>query len=228
MDDLAAVLFDLDGTLCLPDQDLQDLWKRALAAAGADDVAPADLAAVDPDRLPTVETQLAFYEGLVEAAAADAGADLAPGTATAAAEGFLAAHDPRAVSFREGARGALAAAGRRYDVGLVTNGPRETQTAKLDALGVRDAFDATVYCDPSVGIDPKPDPTPLRMAVDELGVDPGAALHVGDYLDADVVGAHAAGLRSAWVPRERPTGDPEPAPTHTLDSMDAVADLLGT
>jgi len=227
MSDFDAVCFDLDGTLCVQDQEFVDLWDAAFELAGVDPaIAPADVADVDADAVPTVESPEAFYEELFLAAAREAGADVDRATATSVAEAYLEVHDPAAVSFRPGAREALAAARERGPVGLVTNGGEATQTAKLDALGVRDAFDAAVYCDPRAGVEPKPDPTPLRMALDRLGAAPGETLLVGDSLPADVRGAHDAGMRSAWVPVGDPEGDPEPEPTHRLDSMAAVAALL--
>jgi HAD superfamily hydrolase (TIGR01509 family) len=226
MDDVAAVLFDLDGTLAVHDQPFEGLWERALSAAGVDDVAPEHVAAVDLGALPTAETRDGFLRTLAEAAGREAGVALDDGTAAAAADAYVEAHDPTAVSFRAGAEAALSAARQRYPVGLVTNGDRATQTAKLEALGVADAFDAAVFCDPAAGVHPKPDPTPLEMAADGVGVAPSATVLVGNDLRADVGAARNAGARSAWVPKDEPPGDPAPAPDHVLAGMDEVAALL--
>ena len=43
----------------------------------------------------------------------------------------------------------------------------------------------------------KPHPAAFEEAVRRLGVSPDEILHVGDRLDADVAGAHAAGMRAA-------------------------------
>ena len=51
------------------------------------------------------------------------------------------------------------------------------------------------------------------------------SLMVGDSLGADVAGAHAVGMRSAWVPSTDPDGDPEPTPTHVLDSPGQLSTL---
>jgi len=45
----------------------------------------------------------------------------------------------------------------------------------------------------------KPAPTMLHAAVDMLGVDAKRTLMIGDRLDTDIAGAHAAGLASALV-----------------------------
>jgi putative hydrolase of the HAD superfamily len=45
----------------------------------------------------------------------------------------------------------------------------------------------------------KPDPRPFRLALDELGVRPERALHIGNE-DTDELGAKAAGMHFAWAP----------------------------
>lgn len=47
----------------------------------------------------------------------------------------------------------------------------------------------------------KPDVRTFRAALDPLGVEPNAALHIGDQPRSDVVGALAAGMRAALIDR---------------------------
>ena len=91
--------------------------------------------------------------------------------------------------------GALRAAGLR--VGLITNGSSRMQGAKLDALGVRAAFDE-ILISGAEGCH-KPDPAIFRAASERLGVSPAAAVFVGDNPEADVRGAKAFGMRAVWV-----------------------------
>lgn len=49
----------------------------------------------------------------------------------------------------------------------------------------------------------KPDPRIFRSALERLGLAPHEVLHVGDSDLDDVRGAKAAGLRAAWLNRER-------------------------
>jgi len=81
--------------------------------------------------------------------------------------------------------------------------------AKLRALGVRDhfsvAFDAT---DPEVNAF-KPHPRGFELAAERLGVAPREALYVGDRVDVDVGGAHAAGMHAAWLVARPPAVLPE-------------------
>ena len=136
-------------------------------------------------------------------------------------------YDPTAVTFREGAEDTLAYVREHYLVGLITNGTRETQTAKLEKLGLVDAFDATVVCDPDRGIDAKPAREPFEVALADLSTSAGRTMHVGDSHPEDVRGAQRAGFQSVWAPVDRPheelPADPDPAPTYRVRSL---ADLL--
>lgn len=45
----------------------------------------------------------------------------------------------------------------------------------------------------------KPDPEIFTLAVRQIGCAPAEALYVGDSFEKDIVGAHMAGLRTAWL-----------------------------
>jgi 2-haloacid dehalogenase/putative hydrolase of the HAD superfamily len=88
---------------------------------------------------------------------------------------------------------------------LVTNADEGFLRKALKASGLR--FPVVVTSE-AVGAY-KPDPRPLRAAVQALGADPREVLHVGDSLTEDVAGARAVGMRCAWVDRRGrgpPTG----------------------
>jgi FMN phosphatase YigB (HAD superfamily) len=57
----------------------------------------------------------------------------------------------------------------------------------------------------------KPDPAIFALAVGRLGFGPDEVLYVGDSFAKDMVGAHAAGLRTGWLTgaAERPCDSPE-------------------
>ena len=67
----------------------------------------------------------------------------------------------------------------------------------LAAAGVVDRLDAVVSS-AEAGV-PKPDPRPLLLALERLGVEPARALHVGDE-ESDRLAAEAAGLAFAPPP----------------------------
>lgn len=97
----------------------------------------------------------------------------------------------------------------------VTNAAGRYQRGKLAALGLTDLFDKIVISG-EIGA-AKPDPVIFHSACVALGVAPHEAVHVGDRLDLDAVGAHDAGMYGVWLDRfSRRTcprrGNPGPVP----------------
>jgi len=108
---------------------------------------------------------------------------------------------------------------------LVTNGPGEVQRAKLEAVGLADAFDA-VLISAELG-SAKPDVPIFEAALAALGVAAAEAWHVGDSLEYDVAGAQAAGVGSVWINRNGWTrGRHQPRPDHELTTLDELSRLL--
>lgn len=221
----STVLFDLDDTLCVSTQDPDDLLAATFDAVGVDPYcAPADLAAVVDD-VGVCESDVEFYASLFDLAAERVDAGGVPARELARAHDDCVDHS--AVRFREGAESALAHARETADrVGLVTNGGEATQTTKLDALGLVDAFDAAVFAEPTAGVDPKPDPAPFEHALARLDADPAETVHVGDSLRSDVAGANGVGIDSVWVPREADAPADGHEPTHRLDSLAGFPSLF--
>ncbi|MEX2298319.1 MAG: HAD family hydrolase [Dongiaceae bacterium] len=81
-------------------------------------------------------------------------------------------------------------------IGLVTNGETAFQTRSIEALGLNRMADAILISEQE-GLR-KPDRALFIRAADRLGVSPAACLFVGDNPVADILGAHAAGMSTAW------------------------------
>jgi len=224
MDRDGGVLFDFDRTLCVKTQNEDELLRVAFDRAGVEQYCSIDDLVAVSDDLPTAESDVEFYELGLRAVAEQTTAD--PDDAPAVARAYADLVDHSAVEFRPGARAALEAARADYAVGLVTNGGRETQTTKLEALGIADAFDVRVFADPANGVEPKPDPEPFRRALSALEIDPDDAVHVGDSLSCDVAGANQFGLASVWVPFDEKTRSAEPTPTYTVESPSDLPAIL--
>ena len=88
---------------------------------------------------------------------------------------------------------------RRYRIGVISNFDSRL-TEVLAALRVEPFIEHTVLSS-LVGV-AKPDPRIFRIAADSMGVSPARALHVGDSLDHDVVGARNAGLKAFLIDRQ--------------------------
>lgn len=101
----------------------------------------------------------------------------------------------------------------------VTNASGAHQRAKLDCLGIGRFFD-TVLIAGELGA-AKPDPVIFHTACSRLDVDPEQALHVGDLLEADALGARDAGLHGVWL--NRSLDDARPATGIAM--IETLADL---
>jgi HAD superfamily hydrolase (TIGR01549 family) len=113
----------------------------------------------------------------------------------------------------------------RVPLGVVTNGPGDTQRDKLQATGIERYFEAIVVSG-EAGV-AKPDAAAFHLALDQLGIEPSSAWHVGDSLALDVAGAHNAGLKSVWLNRTGVIrGDEHPVPHHEITSLQELTALL--
>lgn len=92
-------------------------------------------------------------------------------------------------------RPALETLARDRPIVALTNG-----NADLRRIGLDEFFTASVSArEFGVG---KPEARIFHEACRLVGVPPGEVLHVGDDWALDIVGAHGAGLRSAWIQRQ--------------------------
>lgn len=222
MTELETVCFDLDNTLCIHEQDDSDIHDAVFERVDREPpFTVEDVQAVDPATLPEVESDVAFYENLYQAVTDELEADVYRELAEATVEII----DPTAVRFRDGAQDTLAYAREHYTVGLLTQGSDETQTAKLEALGICDHFEAVVVCG-GTELAGKPDPEPFTHVLDELAASPESSLYVGDSLRGDIGGANTVGMQSAWLPLDEMSENPEPEPDYLLDSHDELLDIL--
>lgn len=81
----------------------------------------------------------------------------------------------------------------------------------LDDAGITPLLD-TIIDSGNVGVS-KPDPQIFRLALAELDTDAAEALYVGDTFEKDVLAAHRAGLRTAWLVRDRDQPCPDRSAT---------------
>jgi len=212
-----VVCFDLDDTLCEYPRAYATHLAEAFDAAGVDPFFdPVDVRRHAGDV--RAETPLEFRRQCFTAIAHEQGRDA--GVAIAVAEAFAEPAYADVVP-RPGAERAVRTLGEHYTLALVTNTTPAAMDTKLDAIGLTDAFAVRVAQDPTV--DPKPEPDMFDRALDSLGVDPHRAVHVGNSTVSDVAGAHAAGLRSVWIPTDT-DGGTGPDPTYHVEDLDTLAD----
>ena len=96
----------------------------------------------------------------------------------------------------------------RAKVAIVSNNLLEEQQTKLRECGLDALVDVLVVSE-EAGVW-KPDPGIFEITLERLGCGPQEAVMVGDSWAADVVGAHAAGIRAVWFnPLRHPVPDPD-------------------
>jgi FMN phosphatase YigB (HAD superfamily) len=204
---IAAVLFDVDGTL------YHQRRMRALMA-----IELASLALTQPLRAPRRWRVLAAYRKAQESLRADPLAGSTQLEVVAHRTGLTAVEVEQIVAewmFERPLKylPACRAAGvfellrflrsRGVELGVLSDYPA---TAKLRALGL-DGWFSVVLCssDPEIGA-LKPDPRGFLAACEHWRIDPGDVLVVGDRFDVDAAGADAAGMPHVIIGRHPSNG----------------------
>jgi len=105
----------------------------------------------------------------------------------------------------------------------VTNASGSHQRRKMADLGLAPFFDHVAIAG-ELGV-AKPDPVMFHTVCLGLGCPPAQAIHVGDKLDTDAIGARDAGLGAVWLDRD---GIAERAPegVHTVAGLAELPELL--
>lgn len=103
-----------------------------------------------------------------------------------------------------------------YPLGLITNGPADIQRQEIEKLQIAPYF-AHIFIEGEFGIG-KPDPSIFEAARQAVNLQPHQLLYVGNSFKHDIVPAHKAGWKTAWirrpsdVPPSSKTGQPEDLP----------------
>jgi HAD superfamily hydrolase (TIGR01662 family) len=93
-------------------------------------------------------------------------------------------------------------------IGLVSNTSRD-----LDAFVRHHGLDVDAWISSGVHGKVKPSPTIFQAALELLGVEPAAAVMIGDSPDDDVAGAEAIGMRALLLDREGKHGREDALPS---------------
>lgn len=215
-----AVIFDIDGTICEYDRTTADLLPLAFERANVEqfftyrEYVDRYEAFLDESDNVAEHRERCFVDIAIEK-------DRDPDLARAVADAYAAERDHSRVHWLDGAREVLEQLEGTYRLAAVTNGGPDMQSQKLDSLGV-DCFETVVhagYDTPS-----KPSVEPFEAALTAVETSSERALYVGNSLDADVQGAHNAGMRAAWLANG--TSDPTPTPEYVLNSPRNLLDVL--
>jgi HAD superfamily hydrolase (TIGR01509 family) len=205
---IEAVVFDWGGTLTpFHTIDLLDLWRVAAQVLAPDDPTRAEEIAV---ALAAAERR--WWDHVVEtgrsgttadvlaAAGRETGLDLDAALHDAAVQAHLEAWTPHTITDPEAAPLLIALRARGIRTGLLSNThwPRSWHERWLERDGVLGLIDARVYTSDLQHT--KPHPAAFRAVLDQLGVEPAAAVFVGDRPVDDISGAKALGMRAVLIP----------------------------
>lgn len=111
-------------------------------------------------------------------------------------------------------------------LGVITNGPADVQRAKSGLLNIDDLVDFVIISG-EFGV-AKPDAEIFHEALRRAGVSAEEAVFVGDSPDLDMAGASAVGMRTVWVNRcGSPWNLPSPAPCREIQTLAQLPALVG-
>jgi putative hydrolase of the HAD superfamily len=223
-DEEQVVLLDVGGVLLLPDP---DVVARALRPIGiAPDVAASQYAHYQATAVTDVAGTVARGAAGTSYWREYARACGVPTDLLAQATGHLT------TAFREdfgwwqvipGSREALAELADQVTVALVSNGDGRVESAlrelQVCQVGAGPGVAVSAIIDSGIVGVGKPDPRIFTLTLEQLGIAPSRALHVGDTLRSDIDGARNAGIRPLHL---APHGCPD-----ARDGHDHVTHLCG-
>lgn len=117
-----------------------------------------------------------------------------------------------------------------YHIGLISNaGYDEDVQVLIDQAGFRPYLEF-ILTSAAAGIR-KPHPDIFRAALNHFGVPPERAVMVGDFLQADILGANRLGMGSVWITRRVDLLSSQPwlehiQPNHTISTLGELPALL--
>lgn len=109
-------------------------------------------------------------------------------------------------------------------LGLLTNGGRDSQRAKLERFALSDYFDY-IGISEEIG-HAKPDAAIFERALTALDATAANAWMVGDHLEWDIAGAQAVGMSAIWFNPDMTTAPAGSTPDYVITNLGQLPDLL--
>lgn len=125
----------------------------------------------------------------------------------------------------EQAEETLALASKHFDVGIITNGFKETQHKKFEKLAIHKYTNRMVIAE-ELGV-LKPDPKVFDHATELAGVPREEILYVGDSYSSDIVGGVNAGWKTAWYTGNVSEEEIELTPDLEFNDFSVLRKFLG-
>ena len=202
-DDLRAIGFDLDWTLSYYPVSLQQVWQEAASRCSFPVALLGDLDSLarrynelwlDNERAASSKEALRLH---ITTSLLDELGTGNPEIALKLAQAFGDIRNETGIAAYPGVAELLADLTKEYKLALYTNGPSDIQWEKIHALGFDQLMDVILVAG-DIGIY-KPDLRGFTLLLEQLDEAAKHVLFVGDNYDADIAGAHNAGMYTAWV-----------------------------
>lgn len=216
---ITTVLFDLDETLCEYARPGVERLAEAFERADVEPYFTYDEYVREVEEVGGTESDIRRRETCFANLARKKGYEERVGLRVA--DAYEALTDYTEMQLLPDAERVLDALDDQYRIGLVTNGGPDTQSPKIDALGIRDAFETIVLAGYETAA--KPHPEPFRQALADLGAAEEQTVYVGNSLSSDIAGANNYGLQSVWKPHARSL-DSTPDGSTTAESLSSPAE----
>ena len=137
--------------------------------------------------------------------------DMTDAEADSRYQAFICAYQARTRAFDDAVPCLESLKGER--LGIISNGARDQQIAKLERAGLSSYFSGMVFSE-DVGLG-KPAAAIFLEACKRAGTEPSECIHIGDDLFADVAGSHKFGMLPIWLDRLGTENAEIPAPRIT-------------
>ncbi|UCE61579.1 MAG: HAD family hydrolase [Phycisphaerales bacterium] len=224
MKSITAVVFDLDDTL-YPEREYAFSGFRAVAEALKRRLGDPTETSAEMRRLFDTEHRPRVFNALIARLGLGDDEDLIGEMVQTYRE------HPPTISLHRDAEEALARFRPRYRLGLLTDGPAVMQSAKMDALHVRDRFDAIILTAKLGEGFGKPHPLAFQRIADDLGVEPRVCAYIADNPAKDFIAPNALGWTTIQVKRaEGIYRDESPpaggTPHQVIDTLERLDTLL--
>lgn len=124
----------------------------------------------------------------------------------------------------DGAREALSNIVDRYEVGIITNGFKETQIKKFDQMKLGNYFESMIISEELGEL--KPHPKVFDHATEKAGVPRENILYVGDSYSSDIIGGKNAGWKTAWYTPSDLIVEEDQTADFRFEQFDDLVELL--
>jgi len=229
-DSIQVITFDLDNTLWDVEQTIRGAEKSLRAWMGEHTPGALDVyASAEIDRIraavvshnPTQRHDLSFLRTeILRACMLESGLSEseAQESAEAAFDIFFVGRNN--VVFFDNALKVLDDLSQEYRLFALTNG-----NADIQRVGIGQFFQGAVSS-ADVGAS-KPDPAMFSAVLTQAKVQASAAVHIGDHLSDDILGANRAGMHSIWFNRDgTQDNNSESKPSAEVQSLEALPESI--